>query len=267
MLAHPLLNRSISSAQKKVEQQNYAIRKRLLQYDDVLNLQREVIYGLRNEVLHAQTPWLILEEMVQAILEELFQDPETLALAVERIQMLFPIEVKESELKTLSYGDREKILLQKIRDAYAVKQGLEDPNSLRQLERLILLRSIDRHWQNHLTEMDDLRHTVGLRSYAQKNPLYEYKADAFTQFERLMGSIRMDVAYALFRSASSLAAFQNLLRTIQSHRPGMAEEKKVRELPRVAPQRILPPSPAVGRNDDCPCGSGKKYKKCCGSGR
>jgi preprotein translocase subunit SecA len=233
----------------------------------VLNLQREVIYGLRNEVLHAQTPWLIIEEMVREILKELFDVPENLELATERVQMLFPVGVKTDELANLSAAEREMVLLKKIRDAYAVKQNLEDPEALRQLERLILLRSIDRQWQTHLTEMDDLRHTVGLRSYAQKNPLYEYKADAFTQFERLMGSIGMDVAYALFRSASSVSAFQNLLQTLQTNRPPVTDRGKIRELPKLPAQKSLAPAPRTGRNDNCPCGSGKKYKKCCGSGR
>jgi preprotein translocase subunit SecA len=146
---------------------------------------------------------------------------------------------------------------------------MEGPELLERVERLVLLHAIDRHWQVHLTEMDDLRHSVGLRSYAQKNPLYEYKAEAFTQFESLMRAVRRDVAYALFRSASSVEKFQSLRRKFQGIRtqfaggeePAMA--KKVRELPKIAAPAGPPP---VGRNESCPCGSGKKFKKCCGNG-
>jgi preprotein translocase subunit SecA len=258
MLAHPLLNRSIAGAQKKVEEQNYAIRRRLLQYDDVLNLQREVIYGLRNEVLHGGSPREIIWEMLEPVLVEIL-DGGQLAEAVGRVEMLFPVTLSPDELEKLPATDRPGAVLERVKKAYGEKAEMEDGEALCQLERLILLRAIDRQWQGHLTEMDDLRHSVGLRSYAQKNPLYEYKAAAFTQFEQLMCRMRRDVAYALFRSASSLEAFQKLIRRFGAGNPAAP----MRELPRVVDERI-PRSAAAGRNELCPCGSGRKFKKCCG---
>ncbi|MDR2577147.1 MAG: SEC-C domain-containing protein [Puniceicoccales bacterium] len=279
VLAHPLLSRSIASAQKKVEQQNYAVRKRLLQYDDVLNAQREVIYTLRNGVLHGEKPKDIIEELLTDHLSEILAfdaaNEQDLEEAVQNLQILFPMEISADDLRSRGAGERVALLLERIWTAYAVKEEVEDSATIQHLERFILLRAIDRHWQMHLTEMDELRHSVSLRSYAQKNPLYEYKNEAFARFEQLMRSVRRDVAFSLFRSASSLENVQKILRTIRPSMENSGDEsenlqnpqKTVHLRPSHGVRNFSAPSSPAGRNELCPCGSGKKYKKCCGTGK
>lgn len=222
VLAHPLLNRSIAHAQKKIEQQNYSIRKRLLQYDDVLNTQREVIYALRNGVLRDEDSRPAIWEFVGDFIIRFLaggQNPKNAAPAASdvfnQLRGVFPIKFTDEELAPMDDIRRQKFLLERVREAYAIKEKVEDATSLRRLEKIILLRTIDLHWQQHLSAMDDLRHSVGLRAYAQKNPLYEYKTEAFAQFEGLLHAIHRDVAFALFRSATSLDAFRDLFRQLQ----------------------------------------------------
>jgi preprotein translocase subunit SecA len=270
VLAHPLLNRSIGNAQRRVEQQNYGIRRRLLEYDDVLSVQREILYGLRNEVLRAENPRPTLEEFLRDHLRSLFQAVEdgaaTLEATLAQLAITFPIAVEEKFVEPLDREERVAAVLDRVFLAYRMKEDLENPDDLRRLERLLLLHSIDRHWQGHLTAMDDLRRGVGLRSYAQKNPLFEYKAEAFQQFVQLMDAVRRDVAHGLFRSATSLQTFQTLLEKIYRNRSGgnIPQPAPGNDAPRPAAAAAVPKSATVGRNDACPCGSGKKYKKCCG---
>lgn len=265
VLTHPMLNRSIASAQKKVEQQNYSIRKRLLQYDDVLNVQREVIYSLRTEMLSDPEPLHIIMDLIEEELQSMLSSANSLEVLIAQVNQIFPIQVKLEEVKTLPSESIVPLLIEKIRNAYAIKQQIENPAQLQMMERLILLRSLDRNWQNHLTEMDDLRQSVALRSYAQKNPLYEYKAEAFHQFEEILHHLRRDVAFALFRSASSADAFKLMIERIKSVQQNRQEvvptETSATTKSNTVPQRKVDDAK---RNEPCPCGSGKKYKKCCG---
>ncbi|MDP2137279.1 MAG: preprotein translocase subunit SecA [Candidatus Didemnitutus sp.] len=298
-LEHPWLNRSIESAQKKVEQQNFSIRKRLLQYDDVLNKQREVIYGIRNGALHAERAKDIIFDMIE---EELDVRLETAGIGdrnattssnleslVGWLNSHFPISAKVSELE----GQRDSTvmhqeLVERIRKAYALKESVEDPTAVGGLERYIVINAIDHHWQGHLTEMEELRRSIGLRSYGQKDPLSEYKGEAYRFFEELMNNVRLQICTSLFRSATNRAAFENLFailaRSAKLQGPasaptaltaavqtsvttsgttestgGGADEIK---LPAVTIRRD---APKVGRNDPCPCGSGKKFKNCHGA--
>ncbi|MEY4004152.1 MAG: hypothetical protein RLZZ221_248 [Verrucomicrobiota bacterium] len=200
-LEHPWLNRSIESAQKKVEQQNYSIRKRLLQYDDVLNQQREVVYGIRNAAIHADRP---KETIFEQIGEELHQrlavagfgekgGPTQTALegVVGWVNSHFPISCR---IEDLAGSDPEPViqrLITRIREAYAVKESVEQSEALGALERYVVINAIDHHWQEHLTEMEELRRSIGLRSYGQKDPLVEYKGEAFKYFEELMNNVRL----------------------------------------------------------------------------
>jgi preprotein translocase subunit SecA len=299
-LAHPLLNRSIESAQKKVEQQNYSIRKRLLQYDDVLNQQREVVYGIRNAAIHAERPKSIIFEQIQ---EEIVSRLEAAGYsekggatpaAAESLtgwfNANFPIGLRVEELAGGgSLDSLAALLLARIEKAYAVKESVEIPEALGSLERYVVINAIDQHWQEHLTEMEDLRKSIGLRSYGQKDPLVEYKSEAYRFFEELMNQVRLQICTGLFRSASNLEAFENMLsllsRTAQAVGPGDAppsalppaqtrttvtaggsaatagSEPEI-QLPKVTIRRE---TAKVGRNDPCPCGSGKKYKHCHGA--
>ncbi len=280
-LEHSLLNRSIETAQKKVEQSNYSVRKRLLQYDDVLNKQREIIYGLRNEALHGEQPFETIFDLMEEEIGDRLEDagPE-LGGFVTWANAQFPIGLKEEELEGKDFEDQLKTVQDKIREAYRIKKTAENEAALAHLERFTLLSAIDGRWQEHLTEMEDLRRNVGLRSYGQKDPLNEYKNEAFTYFEEMMGSVRSQVCSRLFRTATNSVAIENvkmmLARQAVAQRggpvataspaagpsggPGGPAKKPV-ELPKVTIKRNLP---KVGRNEPCPCGSGKKFKQCCG---
>lgn len=301
-LEHALLNRSIESAQKKVEQQNFSIRKRLLQYDDVLNQQREVIYGIRNGAIHAERAKTIIFEQVE---EEIAFRVETAgfgekeapdAAAIEGligwVNTHFPVGMKVEEITGNDADAVVAEVLKRVKTAYEVKESVEVPEALSSLERYVVINAIDRHWQEHLTEMEELRRSIGLRSYGQKDPLVEYKGEAFRYFEELMNNVRLQICTGLFRSASNLQVFENMLaqlsRTVRASGPanapagggglgspqvtttmttsgGGAPAPANREvqLPKIAP--VVREYPKVGRNEPCPCGSGKKFKNCHGA--
>ena len=181
-------------------------------------------------------------------------------------------------------------IVERIKGAYAVKESVELPEAIGALERYNVISAIDHHWQEHLTEMESLRQSVGLRSYGQKDPLVEYKNEAYTYFEELMNNVRLQICTGLFRSASNLQSFENMLtllsRSARTQGPenaptaaapapqvtttvtsggtsatSSAEPEEEIVLPTVTIRRE---TPKVGRNDPCPCGSGKKYKQCHG---
>ncbi|MBK1878405.1 preprotein translocase subunit SecA [Pelagicoccus mobilis] len=276
-LEHSLLNRSIETAQKKVEGSNYSVRKRLLQYDDVLNKQREIIYGLRNEALQSDTPLDTVVELVEEEIADRLEDAEgDLAGFVTWANSHFPIGLSEEAITGKGHEEQLSHVLEAIKDAYRIKKTAENEDALEHLERYVLLSSIDSRWQEHLTEMEDLRRNVGLRSYGQKDPLNEYKNEAYVYFEELMRNVRSQVCTRLFRTATNLVAIENVKNMLARQavaqgggsessvaggsKPSAAQGKEV-QLPKVTVKRNLP---KVGRNDPCPCGSGKKFKQCCG---
>ncbi len=293
-LEHPWLNRSIESAQKKVEQQNYSIRKRLLQYDDVLNQQREVVYGIRNAAIHADRPKTIIFEQIEEELlvrlgvagfgEKGGAEQTAVESLVGWLNSHFPISIHVNELTGTDPVALTALLLERINKAYAVKESAEIPDALGSLERYVVINAIDHHWQEHLTEMEDLRKSIGLRSYGQKDPLVEYKSEAYRFFEELMNNVRLQICTGLFRSASNLESFENMLAllsrtakavgpsdapaapqittTVSSGGTSSAPAEPEIQLPKVTVRRE---APKVGRNDPCPCGSGKKYKNCHGA--
>ena len=291
-LEHKWLNYSIESAQKKVEQQNFAIRKRLLQYDDVLNKQREVIYGIRNAALHTDRPKDIIFEMIEEEVATRLENTgygekggvaANLESLVGWLNSHFPISAKIEELT----GGAEtllKSLVGRITQAYALKESVEDQQALGGLERYIIINAIDHHWQEHLTEMEELRRSIGLRSYGQKDPLSEYKGEAYRFFEELMNNVRLQICTSLFRSATNRDAFENLFailsRSARMQGPAAAPTALGAAAQSAAPAGETAPAepeiklpsvtirretPKVGRNDPCPCGSGKKFKNCHGA--
>ena len=293
-LEHPWLNRSIESAQKKVEQQNFSIRKRLLQYDDVLNKQREVIYGIRNGALHSDRPKEIIFEMIEdevAARLETAGFGEKTEVSTANIESLvgwlnshFPVSAKVGEISARrDFEALLKDLVERIQKAYALKESVEDAAALGGLERYIVINAIDHHWQEHLTEMEELRRSIGLRSYGQKDPLSEYKGEAYRFFEELMNNVRLQICTSLFRSATNRDAFENLFailsRSARLQGPAAAPTALAAASQSAAPADAAPaepevklPSitirrdtPKVGRNEPCPCGSGKKYKNCHGA--
>jgi preprotein translocase subunit SecA len=295
-LEHPLLNRSIESAQKKVEQQNYAIRKKLLQYDDVLNQQREVVYGIRNAAIYAPRSKDIIFEQVEEEIENRLaiagfgEKGGSNAAAIESFvgwaNTHFPVGLRVDELSGDDAGALKALVMGRIRKAYEMKESAEIPEALGSLERYVVINAIDHHWQEHLTEMEELRRSIGLRGYGQKDPLVEYKSEAYNFFEELMTNVRLQICTGLFRSASNLSSFENMLsilarsartqgpETLQAPQPEAAASPNGRASPAAQldqPEIKLPKvtlrrdTPKVGRNDPCPCGSGKKYKHCHGA--
>ena len=307
VMEHKWLNRSVETAQRRVEQQHFAVRKRTLEYDDVMNKQRTIVYELRGKVLMGtpeEVHALILDvmnDLVQTQAERyLFSQKDgSLVDFMNWLGVSFPITVAEEEIAPLmgTPGLAGDLVFKRVSEAYEAKCGVEDPATLPYMERGVFLNVIDREWQDYLRAMDDLRQGVNLRAYGQRDPLIEYKKDAFEMFETLIATIKAKVVSAEFRSATG-ARIQRMIAassvrtnaseiTVTEGEAAQAREEERAERAQAAPKTIgdvfasmmsrpgaaaavnrmaMPhaPSPTVGRNDPCPCGSGKKYKKCCG---
>jgi len=294
-LEHRWLNKSVETAQKRVEQRNYLIRKRTLDFDDVMNMQREVVYTWRNDVIDTDDPrseiFEVIDEAVpNKVREYLEGDEPNYAGLINWVNVTFPLGLNKerAQFETRSVDENAQFLIEKIKDAYLRKSSHEEPTAVKSLERYIILNAIDRLWQEHLYAMDALREGVYLRGYAQKDPLIEYKTEAYDMFVELMANIKNEVLHNLFRSTSNLQAFENFLATL----PQFLLREDAPTAPAAnAPVRARQPQPAmagvaagdgdgagemsidlpvrrslpkVGRNEPCPCGSGKKYKNCCG---
>lgn len=294
-LEHRWLNKSVETAQKRVEQRNYLIRKRTLDFDDVMNMQREVVYTYRNEVIDSQEPrkliFEVIDEAVPAKVKEyLDADEPNYTGLINWVNTTFPLGLtrEKGQFETRTVDENANFLVGRIKDAYERKSSHEDPTAVNSLERYVILNAIDRLWQEHLYAMDALREGVYLRGYAQKDPLIEYKTEAYDMFVELMANIKNEVLNNLFRSTSNLQAFENFLATLpqflmREHAPtaptagadarvrqpvgamagvtagdGDGEGEVSIDLP------VRRSIPKVGRNEPCPCGSGKKYKNCCG---
>jgi len=285
-IEHGMVNRSLESAQRKVEQRNFDIRKQLLEYDDVANDQRKVIYQQRNELLEASDVSAGIHGMRAQVLNELVNEhiaPGSMAelwdvpgleraLAAE-FQLELPLQGwLDTDDKLDEQGLRNKITA--AADAvYAEKEVLAGSN-LRQFERAILMQSLDNHWREHLAAMDHLRQGIHLRGYAAKNPKQEYKREAFQLFETMLGTIAREVTQITLtvqirghEDVEAVEAQEPALTNVQYHHADFDEALGGggdNETPVGAPQPIQRQHPKVGRNDPCPCGSGKKYKHCHG---
>ncbi len=301
-LEHRWLNKSVETAQKRVEQRNYLARKRTLDFDDVMNNQREVVYTYRNEVIDTEDPhqlvYEVIDEAVPAKVQEYLgtgasSDEPNHAGLLHWVNTTFPLGLtkEKAEFETRTPDANAQFLVAKIKDAYERKSSHEEATAVKSLERYIILNAIDRLWQEHLYAMDALREGVYLRGYAQKDPLIEYKTEAYDMFVELMANIKNEVLHNLFRSTSNLQAFETFLSTLpqflmreqapsaptangpvpgrrperigqesngQSETEGNGSEVKLELTP------VRREMPKVGRNDPCPCGSGKKFKNCHG---
>ncbi len=282
-LEHPWVTRAIENAQQKVEAYNFDIRKHVVEYDDVLNRQRDVIYGDRDRVLFEENLKPLIMEWVEETLVQLTGealggdrrewDLDTLRQQVERI---FPMPENFSWDEVERQTDREEVvdhLMELAEAAYDHKEQELGGDQMRLLERIWMLNVIDRLWIQHLTAIDDLREGIGLRAYGQRDPLIEYKVEAARMFDELQANIRADVVNAIYHlqmrqqapppPPPTEGAFEN------SDRSGGADGTNGTTRPhrRVATNavgaRVAPAK--VGRNDPCPCGSGKKYKRCHGA--
>ena len=224
-LEHRWLNPMIERAQKTVEQHHYSIRRRLLQYDDVGSKQREVIYGLRNDAITTEDPSEIIFELiaeeVDAKVDEFnvgrdTEDNEEEKNFASWAGQTFPIILKTEEIQGKSADEAAELVLAKVREAYRMKQEAEEPEALKRLERFVVISCIDRNYQGLLTEMEDLRQSVGLRGYGQKDPLVEYKNEAYAYFEQMMTQVRSEICTSIFRSVTNLRAFDQLMARMHS---------------------------------------------------
>jgi len=283
-IEHPLVSRSLESAQRKVEARNFDIRKQLLEYDDVANDQRKVIYGQRNELLESEDISETITAMREGVLHNTFRAhvPEDSveeqwdlsglesALAAE-LQLSLPIVEWSKNEPNLS--DRQ--ILERIVDAaarsYAEKVDLVGADVFHQFERNVMLQSLDTHWREHLAALDHLRQGIHLRGYAQKNPKQEYKREAFELFERLLDTVRADVTRVLVTVQVRAQDVQETVThaDVQNVRYHHADYDDVLgqdddEATAASHQKTATARHKVGRNEPCPCGSGKKYKHCHG---
>jgi len=278
VLEHPWLNKSIEKAQQRVEQMNFGIRKNTLRYDDVMNQQRTVIYGFRQTVLRSENPRDQLYDVISDILDENSSAPieEFVAWA----NTTFPIGLRAEDLPVDANAEaKADLVFAKVKEAYELKITHEDPERIKGIEQMIILQSVDEHWQEYLRNMDSLREGIGLRAYGQRDPLVEYKREAFNLFGDLMDRIKNEIGQNIFRTGSSMEALQSFWQSInkrmvmnreQQQASAMAAARQA-QLGHGAPPVAEPVSQPIrntgreiGRNDPCPCGSGKKYKKCCG---
>ncbi len=261
---HNMISRSIESAQRKVENRNFEMRKHVLEYDDVMNQQREVIYSQRRRVLMGEDLEESLQEMLSSVVDEVLERftaegkyPEEWDLdgLVSHGEQLFIREGMLSPEELRQLDSREEIREELMDEALAHWQAREEElgsESMRELERFILLRVVDTKWMDHLDAMDQLRTGIGLRAYGQKDPLVEYKFEAYNMFQEMIQAIQEDVVRYLYRVRLVPQGQEPRVKHVNENRGEDGNREPVRT------------GPKIGRNDPCPCGSGKKYKRCCG---
>ncbi len=262
-IEHNIVSRSIETAQKRVENRNFEMRKHVLDYDDVMNQQREVIYGQRRQVLTSEDLKENIQEMITCAIDRLVttycpegvhQEEWDLQGLFTQAEQIFCLKKKIDQENFEDYG-RQSIkdnLEEMALKAYEAREEELGSETMRELERVLLLRVVDDKWMDHLDAMDQLREGIGLRAYGQKDPLIEYKFEGYEMFQGMISSIQEDVVRYIFRV--------NIVRPQEQPKRKTVENRYEED----EPKRPVRRENRIGRNDPCPCGSGKKYKKCCG---
>ncbi len=261
-IEHKMLSKSIEGAQKKVEGRNFGIRKHVLQYDDVMNKQREIIYAERRRVLEGEN----LKEQIEGMISSLIE--EATSLYTEETE--FNVDGFRDHLYNLfmpkgsiEIPDMEKFKTQEIIDAtyeiamkmYGGKEERIGSERMREVERVILLQSVDNHWIDHIDAMDQLRQGIGLRAIGQQDPVAAYKIEGFDMFDEMTKHIKEDTVKYLFNITIEEPVERKQIIDVEHLSSNAVDEPA---------NKTIKKDDAIGRNDDCPCGSGKKYKKCCG---
>ncbi len=290
-IEHVWITKSIAGAQKKVEGHNYDIRKHLLEYDDVMNQQRKVVYAWRREVLSQQDlrgmVFSMVEEIINAICEDFFPGGKirkvdgssslNLKELNEAIAVTFQAHANltEHNIFPLTGEGLKKVLTDIAEKAYAAKEKQYSPEMIRQVEKMVLLGTIDHLWKDHLLAMDHLRDGIGLQGYGQKDPLVEYKKQGFRFFEMMMAQITGDVVRKMFAVQISASAPEELSEDLEGEsidespiQAGSMPQKLPSAREALSGMKPLPVGidlTKIGRNDECPCQSGKKFKKCHGA--
>ncbi|MDR2909021.1 MAG: preprotein translocase subunit SecA [Oscillospiraceae bacterium] len=273
-IENKILTGTIEGAQRKVEARNFGIRKNVLQFDDVMNRQRELIYGQRAKVLDGEDMSVYIQKMIEETVDStagryLLEDSDEEHWNLDGLRDYFKGWItREDDLRysaeqraELTKEGVKKVLLATAREKYARREAQFGPELMREMERVILLRNVDRKWMDHIDAMSELKQGIYLRSYGQRDPVVEYRLEGFEMFDEMVASIREDTLKMLYlfqlkKEGEAEKREQVAKPLAASHGDGTLRKQPVRK---TAAQR-------VGRNDPCPCGSGKKYKKCCGAG-
>ncbi len=272
-----MISNAVERAQKRVEGRNFSIRKNVLQYDDVMNVQREIIYKQRREVLDGQNIKDNIVSMIKNVAEEIvnlyvsdgeYTNNESL---IQEVRNIFDIDISE-DIKTL----KKDALIEKLKDQalsnYEKKEQEVGEETLRELERVVMLKVVDQKWMDHIDSMDELKNGIGLRAYGQKNPVDQYRIEGFDMFDEMVANIKVDVVKLMMhlqkREEVQRTQTVQITRAAQENLNSINFESSSGPTPK-APETtsnrpIVNSEPKVGRNDPCPCGSGKKYKNCCG---
>ncbi len=290
VIDHPLVTRTLEIAQKRVEAHNFEIRKQLIEYDNVMNKQREAIYNLRRSILEGEylKDWVMeaVEDVAYALVQMYFYsiredsdwDKEGL---IQECKSRYDLEIVETDLFDKKEEELLSFLLEKLKSNYDRKENEMSSENMRRLEKIVLLQTIDAKWKEHLYSMDQLKEGIGLRAYGQRDPLIEYKREGFAMFQSMYASINEEVVETIF-NVQSVSNDEQRPRSVFGSLPQEFVHKEFSSLdaqafapqqPGPGPQETpsVPPVQSyqrdgrkVGRNDPCPCGSGKKFKKCCG---
>jgi preprotein translocase subunit SecA len=265
-LEHSLLTRTIENAQKKVEGNNFSIRKHVLKYDDVMNKQREIIYKERRRVLEGENLKDHILEMVKNLVEsnvEIYTrqakypeewDLEGLEIFLEKTFGMKNGVLSKLDIESLTKEKLIDYILDKANEIYSMKEQEFGEETFREIERIVLLQIVDSKWMDHIDAMDQLKQGIGLRSMGQEDPVRAYQIEGFDMFEEMTTSIWEDTVQFLFHAAKSKPVERK--RVANPLGIGNSEGAK---------KPVVNKTKKVGRNDPCPCGSGKKYKKCCGA--
>ena len=266
-IEHKMLTSAIEKAQKKIEGNNYGIRENVLKYDEVMNEQREIIYKERRQVLDGESMKDVILKMIRDIVGQIVdrtisdeQAPEDWDFAQLNIELRSIIPLTEympsaDETKNMKKAALKETLTEMALQAYADKESeFPDPESMREAERVVLLKTIDRKWMDHIDDMDQLRQGIGLQAYAQRDPLNEYKMAGYDMFNEMMASIREDTVKMMFRvKVEKPEEREQVAKVTGTNKDDSGVKAPVRRN-----------APKIQPNDPCPCGSGKKYKQCCG---
>lgn len=266
-----LVSRAVETAQKRVEGNNYDARKQVLQFDDVMREQREIIYTQRMEVLESDNLRSIVENMMKGTVEHVIKTHTPDSLVQEEWdlnaivtymngQLLSEGAITEKEIKGKDQEEIIELIVGKVLTAYNEKEAEVSSEQMREFEKVIMLRTVDRKWMNHIDQMDQLRQGIHLRAYGQNDPLREYRFEGFNMFEAMIAEIEEEVSMYVMKAQVQ----QNL------QRQEVAEGKAVQPSANAEAQKAEKKKPirkgeTIGRNDPCVCGSGKKYKNCCGA--
>lgn len=270
-----MLSKAVESAQKRVEGKNFSIRKHVLQYDDVMNSQREIIYGERKQVLDGENLKDKIQNMVDFVVETIatsYLTPEgelnREALIEEATTTLGIVDAKEL-LQDATPETATEILKEKAHQVYEEKEVEFGEEDMRELERVVMLKIVDQRWMDHIDSMDELKDGIGLRAYGQKDPVVQYRLEGFDMFDQMVNDIKFDVVRFMLNARKREGGVERT-ETVKVTNAALEDtainlvDGNISEKEGGMKKTVVNTEPKVGRNDPCPCGSGKKYKNCCG---